>query len=204
MERLHGALRGITKVSAWFAGALIMAAAIIIGLDILLRTVFVVSIGGADELAGYALAIGTTWGFGIAFVDRAHIRIDSLYGLFPRVLRLALDFVGLGLFIAYFALAGWHGWGVAEQSLRSGSRSQSALEIPTAIPQLLWLAGLAVSLLVGVALLVIAATLIVRGDAAGATRVISTRSTQEEVAEEIAAAHARAAPPRHHRSMRAR
>lgn len=191
MDRLQAALRGITRVSAWFAGALIMLAAIIIGIDIFLRTVFVKSVGGADELAGYALAIGTTWGFGIAFVDRAHIRIDSLYGLFPRALRLALDFVGLGLFIAFFTIAGWHAWGVIAQSLRSGSRSQSSLEVPIAIPQILWLAGLCVSLVVGIVLLLMAAVLIARGNAAGATRVISTRSAQEEVAEEIAAAHAR-------------
>lgn len=194
MDNLLGALRGITRVSAWFAGALIMAAAIIIGVDILLRTVFNASIGGADELAGYALAIGTTWGLGIAFVDRAHIRIDSLYGLFPRAMRLALDVVGLVLFIFFFALAGWHGWGVVEQSLRSGSRSQSALEVPLAIPQILWLSGLGVSLAIGVALLAIAAARILQGQAGAATRIISTRSAQEEVAAEIAAAHERAGP----------
>lgn len=195
MERLHDALRGITRVSAWFAGALIMLAAIIIGVDIVLRTVFVKSIGGADELAGYALAIGTAWGLGIAFVDRANIRIDSLYGFFPRALRLALDFIGLGLFIGFFTLAGWHGWGVVAQSLKSGSRSQSALQVPLAVPQILWIAGLAVSLVVGVILLVMAAVLIARGRPGDATRVISTRSAQEEVAEELAAAHARHAAP---------
>lgn len=192
MQQLAALLRGVTRVSAWFAGALILLAALLIGVDIVLRSVFVMSIGGADELAGYALAIGTTWGFGIAFIDRAHIRIDSLYGFFPRVARLTLDFIGLGLFIGFFAFGGWHGLGVLQQSLQSGSRSQSALEVPTAIPQFLWLLGLGLSLLVGLALLAMAAILVLRGDAAGATRVISTRSAQEEVAEEIAAVHARA------------
>ncbi|WMS42224.1 TRAP transporter small permease [Acuticoccus sp. MNP-M23] len=187
MEPLLSALRGITRVSAWFAGALILLAAILIGVDVILRAVFSESIGGADLLAGYALAIGTTWGLGIALVDRAHIRIDSLYGLFPRVLRLILDFVGLGLFLGFFAFAGWHGLGVLEQSLKSGSRSQSALQIPTAIPQFMWLAGLGVSLLVGIALLVAGAVLIARGRVGAATHILSTRSGQEEVAEEIAA-----------------
>lgn len=191
MDRFLSALRWITRISAWFAGALILIAALLIGVDIFLRTVFLKSIGGADELAGYALAIGTSWGLGIALVDRAHIRIDSLYGFFPRAARLALDFVGLGLFIAFFAFGGWHGYGVLEQSLISGSRSQSSLEVPTAIPQFLWILGLAVSLVIGVCLLVAAAILIVRGNAAGATHLISTRSAQEEVAEEIAATHAR-------------
>lgn len=143
MHGLYTTLRSLTRVSAWFAGTLIMASAIIIGVDIVLRGLFRTSIDGADELAGYALAIGTSWGLAIALVDRAHIRIDSLYGLFPRALRLLLDFIGLGLFIGFFCLAGWNGWGVVEQSLRSGSRSQSALQIPTAVPQIVWLAGLA-------------------------------------------------------------
>ncbi|GAB5377152.1 MAG: TRAP transporter small permease [Acuticoccus sp.] len=193
MNRFLNALRWVTRVSAWFAGALILIAALIIGVDIVLRTIFLKSIGGADELAGYALAIGTSWGLGIALIDRAHIRIDSLYGFFPRTARLALDFIGLGLFLAFFAFGGWHGYGVLEQSLISGSRSQSGLEVPTAIPQFAWILGLAVSLLVGLCLLVVAAVLIFRGNPAGATHVISTRSAQEEVAEEIAAAHARTA-----------
>ena len=187
MERLLSALRGITRVSAWFAGALILLAAVLIGVDVILRAAFAMSIGGADLLAGYALAVGTTWGFGIALVDRAHIRIDSLYGLFPRTIRLVLDFVGLGLFLGFFAFAGWHGLGVLEQSLKSGSRSQSALQVPTAWPQFMWLAGLGVSLLVGLALLLAGAVLIARGNAGAATRILSTRSGQEEIAEEIAA-----------------
>lgn len=192
MLRLVSGLRSAARVASWGAGALIMAAAILIGVDVLLRGALRVSIGGADELAGYALAVAAAWGLGLALTDRAHIRIDSLYGLFPMRLRLILDFFGLALFLGFFGFACWHGLGVLEQSLQSGSRSQSALQVPTAWPQALWLAGLVASLLVGVALFAAAAALVLRGEAGAATRVISTRSAQEEVAEEIAAAHARA------------
>ena len=71
----------------------------LIGIDVLMRKFLDRSIGGADELAGYALAIGTAWGLGAALLDRAHIRIDSLYVLFPRRLRLALDLAALVLFV---------------------------------------------------------------------------------------------------------
>ena len=101
------------------------------------------SIGGADELAGYALAIGTAWGLGAALLDRAHIRIDSLYVLFPQKLRLAARPRWRSCCSsAFFALIAWHGLGVVWQSWTSGSRSQSALETPTVIPQVLWIAGL--------------------------------------------------------------
>ena len=162
-----------------------LAAALLIGVDVTLRKLFNASIGGADELAGYALAVGTAWSLGAALVDRAHIRIDSLYLLFPRWLRLALDFFGAALFIAFFALIARHGWNVVQQSWVSGSRSQSALQTPTVLPQSVWLLGLALFCLVGLALLARAAILAARGEAAMAEKLVSTRSAAEEVQEEI-------------------
>src|SRR5687768_3118232 len=136
-------VRRFARWGLWFGGALVLLAAILIGIDVLMRKFLDRSIGGADELAGYALAIGTAWGLGAALLDRAHIRIDSLYVLFPQKLRLALDIVALVLFVSFFALTLWHGLGVVSQSWISESRSQSALETPTIIPQVLWIAGLA-------------------------------------------------------------
>ena len=162
-----------------------LAAALLIGVDVTLRKFFNASIGGADELAGYALAIGTAWSLGAALVDRAHIRIDSLYVLFPRWLRLALDFAGLALLIAFFGLVARHGWSVVQQSWVSGSRSQSALQTPTVLPQSIWIAGLALFFLIGLALLARAALLAARGNAAAAETLISTRSAAEEVKKEI-------------------
>ena len=162
-----------------------LAAAALIGVDVTLRRFFNASIGGADELAGYALALGTAWSLGAALLERAHIRIDSLYVLFPRPLRLALDFAGLALFIAFFGLIAWHGWSVAQQSWVSGSRSQSAIATPTVIPQALWLAGLALFFVVGLMLLCHAVLLIARGNADAAEQAISTRSAAEEVQEEM-------------------
>ncbi len=166
-------------------GGAVLAAALLIGVDVTARKFFNASIGGADELAGYALALGTAWSLGAALLERAHIRIDSLCVLFPRWLRLALDFAGLALFIAFFGLIARHGWSVVQQSWVSGSRSQSALQTPTVIPQSLWLLGLALFFLIGLALLCHAIILIARGDAAAAEQAISTRSAAEEVQKEI-------------------
>jgi len=175
----------LTRFGLWLGGGLILLAALLIGVDVTLRKFFNASIGGADELAGYALALGTAWSLAAALLDRAHIRIDSLYVLFPRWLRLALDFAGLALFIAFFGLIARHGWSVVQQSWVSGSRSQSALQTPTVLPQSLWLLGLALFFLIGLALLARAVFLIARGDAAAAEQAISTRSAAEEVQKEI-------------------
>ena len=178
-------MHSLTRFGLWFGGALVLAAALLIGVDVTLRKFFNASIGGADELAGYALALGTALSLGAALLDRAHIRIDSLYVLLPRWLRLALDFAGIALLIGFFGLIAWHGWSVVEQSWVSGSRSQSAIATPTVIPQSIWLLGLALFFLGGIALLAHAAWLIGRGRTEEAERAISTRSAAEEVQEEM-------------------
>jgi len=169
----------------WFGGALVLLAAVLIGIDVLMRKFLARSIGGADELAGYSLAIGTAWGLGATLLDRAHIRIDSLYMLFPQKLRLALDLLALVLLVGFFALTLWHGLGVLSQSWISNSHSQSALETPTVIPLALWIAGLAAFVVVGVLLLLQAVRLMAARDLRGAAQLISTRSAEEEVEDEI-------------------
>jgi TRAP-type C4-dicarboxylate transport system permease small subunit len=179
------AVARLTRFGLWLGGGLVLLAALLIGVDVTLRKFFNASIGGADELAGYALAIGTAWSLGATLLDRAHIRIDSLYVRFPRGLRLALDFTGIALLLAFFGLIAWHGWSVVQQSWVSGSRSQSALQTPTVLPQSIWLVGLALFFLIGLALLARAAFLAARGEAAAAEQLISTRSAAEEVKQEI-------------------
>jgi len=75
--------------------------------------------------------------------------------------------------------------GVVSQSWTSGSRSQSALETPTVIPQVLWIAGLAAFVMIGVLLLIDALRIMASGDLRAAARLISTRSAEEEVEDEI-------------------
>jgi TRAP-type C4-dicarboxylate transport system permease small subunit len=178
-------VRRFARWGLWFGGALVLLAAVLIGIDVVMRKFLDRSIGGADELAGYSLAIGTAWGLGAALLDRAHIRIDSLYVLFPQKLRLALDVVAVILLVGFLALVAWHGLGVVSQSWTSGSRSQSALETPTVIPQALWIAGLISFVVIGVILLVTALRLAIAGDGRTMSRLISTRSAEEEVEDEI-------------------
>jgi TRAP-type C4-dicarboxylate transport system permease small subunit len=178
-------VRRFAQWGLWFGGALVLLAAVLIGIDVLMRKFLDRSIGGADELAGYSLAIGTAWGLGATLLDRAHIRIDSLYILFPQKLRLALDSLAVALLVGFFALTLWHGLGVVSQSWTSGSRSQSALETPTVIPQVLWIAGLAAFVVIGIVLLVEAFRAAAAGDLRGTAKLISTRSAEEEVEDEI-------------------
>ena len=185
METVVQGARRVAHWSQWFGGALVLLAAVLIGIDVVMRKLFSASIGGADELAGYALALGTAWALAAALVERAHIRIDSLYVLLPRGLRFILDVAGLVLLVAFFGLVAWHGWSMVAQSWAAHSRSQSALQTPIVIPQFIWLLGLIVFVAIGSLLLVYAVQLAARGQHSAVAKAISTRSAEEEVEEEV-------------------
>jgi len=186
VERLSQATRLVARAGSWFGGALILASAFIVTADVLMRKIWSVTVGGADLLAGFALAIGSAWGFGFAFLNRAHIRIDTLYVRMPAKARLAADFIGIGLMIAFFGMVTWYAFGVLEQSIRMEARAISALQVPVAIPQTLWVAGLIFFLFTMLLTVVRALDLLRRGRARELQQLIGSKTADEEVAEERA------------------
>jgi len=188
MRRLQSIAAGVSRAGALIGGAMLLAAAVTICIDIFLRYAFARTVGGADELAGYALAIAGAWGLSMALLSRSHIRIDTVYvRVKSRAVRAALDVLSLAAFAVFAALVAWHGWGVLRLSYESGSRSQSALETPLAIPQAVWLAGLAFFFAVALLLLARALVAWARGDLDGLFRLIGSKSATVEAKEEIAA-----------------
>jgi TRAP-type C4-dicarboxylate transport system permease small subunit len=187
MKRLQAIAEGVSRAGAIVGGAMLLLASVTICIDIFLRYAFSLTVGGADELSGYALAIASAWGFSAALLSRSHIRIDTVYVRVPRSARAVLDLASLAVFAVFIALVTWHAWGVLQQSYVSGSRSLSALEMPLVIPQALWFAGLA--FFVAVALLLLARSLLayVGGDLDKVFGLIGSKSAVAEAKEEIIA-----------------
>ncbi len=187
MNRLHAIAQGISRVGAIAGGALLLVAAITIFVDITLRYTVSHTLGGADDLSGYALAIASAWGLSATLLNRSHIRIDTIYVRVRRGVRAALDLLSLAVLAYFFTLVSWHAWGVVRQSYVSQSRSQSEIELLLVIPQGLWFAGLA--FFVAVALLLLARGLFayLTGDLEGLFALIGSKSAVAEAKEEIAA-----------------
>jgi TRAP-type mannitol/chloroaromatic compound transport system permease small subunit len=178
--------RRIARIGAWFGGLLIIAAALLVGVEVVIRKAFNLTIGGADELSGYALAISTSWALAFALLERAHIRIDSLYVHLPVRLAALLDLLGLALFSAFIGLVAWYGFGVFQTSHGLGAHSLSPLGTPLVVPQLLWVAGFAMFLLIAGLLLLRALAALVAGDLQTLQRLIGSRSVSEELEAELA------------------
>jgi len=187
LDPLLGLARRIARLGAWLGGALLIAAALLVGVEVVIRKVFSLSVGGTDELAGYALAISTSWALAFTLIERAHIRIDSLYVHLPARLRALLDIAGLVLLTAFFALITWYGFGVFQTSYRLGAQSLSPLGTPLMVPQLIWVLGFVMFLAIAVLLLIRALVALVGGDLATVRRLVGSRTLREEVAAEVAA-----------------
>jgi TRAP-type mannitol/chloroaromatic compound transport system permease small subunit len=175
----------IARVGVWFGGALVVAASLLVGVEVVIRKAFSLSIGGADELSGYALAISTSWALAFALLERAHIRIDSIYVHLPVRLRALLDILGLALLTGFFALVTWYGFGVFQTSYRIDAHSLSPLGTPLMVPQLIWVAGLVMFLAIAGLLLIRALGALITGDLATVGRLIGSRTLREEVAAEL-------------------
>ena len=188
MNRLQSAAEGISRVGAIIGGAMLLVASILICVDITLRYTMSITLGGADELSGYALAISSAWGFSSALLSRSHIRIDTVYVRIKSIrFRAMLDLISLATLMGFFGMVTWYAWGVVKQSWDSDSHSLSAIEAPLVIPQGLWFAGLLFFVALSLLLLVRGLLAFIAGDYNGLFALIGSKSALAEAEEEIAA-----------------
>ncbi len=185
MTRLLSIARGTSKGLAWLGGALIILSALLVTLEVLLRKLFNVSIGGADELSGYAFGIATTLGFSYALLERAHIRIDVLHALFPRRLRVAADLFGAVLLAGFVGIVCVMAWDLVADTLQHGSRSITPLRTPLALPQIPWLLGWLLFLVCSVLVILAAIKALIVGDHQTVNSLIGTRSIDEQIEDEV-------------------
>lgn len=181
LDRLVALSFPFARMCGWICGLLLTVSAVLIGLDIALREIFVVTLGGANELSGYALAVSSSWGCTVALVHRIHVRIDSVYTHLPARWRAALDIVGLAALIYFLMFVTFYAWKVVEQSIESDSHSISALGAPLAIPQAVWFLGFVVFLAVAAVYLLRAMLAFARGDLRRVRELLGARSVEEEM-----------------------
>jgi len=99
------------------------------------------SLGGVDEISGYAMAVTTSWGVSYALTEQAHVRIDLLRQRLVSFGRAVFDMISLGCLAATAIMIAWRGWDVLAKTLSTGARANTPLETPLWIPQVLWWSG---------------------------------------------------------------
>lgn len=142
LQRLHGVLERISRFAVWCGGAALLAAAVMVTVDVILRKLFAISMSGSNEISGYVFAAGTAWAYSYCLLHRSNIRIDALYKFLPRPVKGVLDLIGVTLLLLYMSLLTDKAIDAFLTSWERDSVSISTLAVPLWIPQLFWVSGL--------------------------------------------------------------
>jgi TRAP-type C4-dicarboxylate transport system permease small subunit len=184
MNKTLAFIEWLNRVGVWVGGTLLLLTSGMIAIEVVLRKAFSISMGGADELSSYVLAISCSWAFGFAMMRKAHIRIDILHTRLPGKARTALDILSLLIFLAYLAPLVYFAALVVKTSWIRESTANTPLQTPLWIPQGLWLAGLVVFLFTVLVLLLGTLVRLMQKDLAGAAQLSGPTTLEEEIEEE--------------------
>jgi TRAP-type C4-dicarboxylate transport system permease small subunit len=176
----------VARIGAWIGGLGLLLVSWLIVADLAARKFAGVSLGGADELAGYTLAVSSAWAFPITLLRRSHIRVDVVYTHLPAKTRVVLDLFALACLGVFVGTLTWHAWFVLADSIAFQSVSNTPLQVPQWIPQSLWFAGYAFFLLTIVVLGACALGRVMRGRWQAVNALIGIHSVEEGIEEETA------------------
>ena len=133
-------LRAINRAVALFVGFGLLVCAGIVLLDILMRRVGT-SLGGTEEIAGYAMALATSWGMSFTLLELGHVRIDLLRSRTKSFARSLFDVFSMVVMSAVVVTVAIKAWPVVERSIRNNSHANTPLGTPLALVQIPWFAG---------------------------------------------------------------
>ena len=164
---------------------MLLICAIMVTFEVVLRKLFVVSVGGANEYSGYALAIGASWAFGYTLLNRGHIRIDVFHRQLPRRVRTGLDLLSMACLVVFMTVLARHAAAVLLNSIKLGATSNTPISTPLWIPQSLWLIGLVGFWLVSLYMLFRLVQSYLQGDLDQVERLGGVGGFREELEEEL-------------------
>ncbi len=175
----------IENILATVFGSIFLLLAAVVVVETVSRKLFNVSLQGADELGGYALAVGSTISFSLALMGRNHIRVDVFHEKFPRAVQAAMNWLSIASLAVLGAFIAWVAFKVIGDTLEYGSTAQTPWATPLIWPQAVWFAGLVIFALVAFGLAVRATRLLLSGRIDTLNHDFHPKSAKEELKEEL-------------------
>jgi TRAP-type C4-dicarboxylate transport system permease small subunit len=185
MRSIDRGIERVCETAAVVCGAMLIASAIYVSIDLIARKVFNQSFIGANEVSGYVLAVSSAWSFSYAILKRSHIRIDIFYQYLPLKWRALIDVLALATLAGFAAIFVWYANRYFFQVWGRGTRSITSLAVPLWIPMLGWYLGWIVFLLVSAYLTAVSALAYVRGDLTAVRQRAGSITDQEDVELEL-------------------
>ena len=166
-------------------GGIFSVLVIVVTIETIARKLFNISLQGADELGGYALAIGSTLAFSLAVFGRNHIRVDVLHEKFPTWLQgwmnwfAATSMAVFAIFLCFVTV------NVLTDTISYSSTAQTPWATPLIYPQSIWYAGLVIFACVTSIWAIRATYLLARGRIETLNEEFEPKSAKEEIKEEL-------------------
>jgi TRAP-type C4-dicarboxylate transport system permease small subunit len=175
----------IENVLAWVFGSTFLVLAAVVTVETIARKVFNVSLQGADELGGYALAVGSTIAFSLALMGRNHIRVDVFHEMMPRRVQAFMNWFSIVSLAAFGIFVAWVATKVIADTQAYGSTAQTPWATPLIWPQAVWYAGLVIFALVATGYAVRATGLLATRRTDTLNHDFHPKSAKEELKEEL-------------------
>jgi TRAP-type C4-dicarboxylate transport system permease small subunit len=173
------------RVASLVFGITMLLLSVAVTVETLIRKLFSISLGGVDELSGYAIAIGAPVAFAVTLIDQSHIRINMFYAKVPpkgQAVLNALAALCLGI-LAVFLLIFTYDTVTLTQTYRS--IAQTPWATPLIYPQAAWLIAMAAFAVPAVWLMGRAILLLIRGNWKALNSEFSPESVEDELESEL-------------------
>lgn len=180
-DRLLKISEAASRLAIWLGGACLLLASLFICGEVLLRKIFNISSGGADEISGYALAISFSWALSLTVINRGHVRIDAIYTRMRTGVRAILDCLGILALTIYATILAYYCTNVLLETITLDAKATTTIGTPLWIPQSLWLVGFYLFALTCSLLTVLSFLALFRGDTQRVTKLVGGITTEEEI-----------------------
>ena len=181
----------LSRYSAIVFGIMMLVLAVLVAVETIARKVLGISLGGVDELSGYAIAVGGPLAFTVAVIQQAHIRINLLHMHMPERVQAVMNFfaalalAALAIYLLVFTVR------TVQETQLYGSIAQTPWATPLIYPQMLWLLSMAIFAFAAVILALRAFFLVLRVDWKSLSRDFGPETVEEELAAELSDLHRR-------------
>ena len=142
LSRILSSFDKVSEFGAIASGWALLGLSFLVGIDVVCRKIFNLSLQGADEIGGYVLAIACTFGFSWALKEKAHIRLGLLLPKLSRPFRIMLNFMAFLSFTCFAYMMLWRGVAMLIETIQLRAVAPTPLETPLVIPQSIWVLGL--------------------------------------------------------------
>lgn len=173
-------LRRLNGTIALIVGLGLLGMAAFVVADIALRQVHS-SFGGSEELAGYAMALVSSWGMAYALLELGHIRIDLIRSRTGEKARALFDVFSMIVMSGVVVTIAIKCWPVVARAVENGSRANTPLATPLAWVQIPWFAGWVWFAVMSCLVTLAAISMVVRGKAAETEAFVGAFAEQDSL-----------------------